>query len=496
MDAIQAVLDAGIGQIVKQVKEKKISAVEVVNYYLSRIERYNESLGCFMRLNPELIEDAKRVDAAVLNGQASHMLLCGVPVGIKDMIVTRGLETNAASKVLQGWIPPYDATVVRKIKEHGGLIVGKLNMDEFAMGSSNENSSWGLCRNPWDTHRVPGGSSGGSAASVAADLCTVSLGTDTGGSIRQPAALCGVTGLKPTYGRVSRYGAIAFASSMDQIGPLGKSAEDIASMMQVLSGHDVNDSTSLQDAVPDYKQACQRTIKGVRIGIPKEYFEKGLDPRIEQLIKEALSTLEKQGAKLVPVSLPHTKYGLSVYYILATAEASSNLSRYDGVRYGYRHKSADTHTLVDMYEKTRTEGFGEEVKRRILLGTYVLRSGYYDAYFKQAAKVRTLIRNDFSDAFALCDVIATPTSPVPAFPIGERIEDPMTMYLADVYTLNSNLAGIPAMSMPCGFVEEKAKRLPVGLQLMAPSLREDLLLQCAAEYQRQTEHHVQKPNLA
>lgn len=495
MSKLQTVINGGIDYIAKQVRQKNISAVEVATYYLERIERYDSQLGCFMRLNPHLMDDAKKMDALVSSGGADKMALCGVPVGIKDMIVTRDLETSCASKILEGWIPPYDSTVVRKIKDQGGLIVGKLNMDEFAMGSSNENSSWGLCKNPWDIRRVPGGSSGGSAAAVAAGLCAVSLGTDTGGSIRQPAALCGVVGLKPTYGRVSRYGAVAFASSMDQIGPIGKTAMDVALMMEVLAGHDIADSTSLRQRVPNYRKICEESIEGLRVGVPKEYFEKGLDVRIERLVQSAMDILVEAGASLVPVSLPHTKYGLSVYYILATAEASSNLARYDGVRYGYRHTSKDPLGLQEMYEKTRAEGFGDEVKRRILLGTYVLRSGYYDAYFNQAAKVRTLIQNDFRNVFEQCDVVLSPTSPVPAFKFGERIDDPIAMYLLDIYTLNSNLAGIPAISLPCGFVEEEGQQLPVGFQLMAPWLQEGLLLKSASAYQRATNHHLQRPQL-
>jgi aspartyl-tRNA(Asn)/glutamyl-tRNA(Gln) amidotransferase subunit A len=411
--------------------------------------------------------------------------LAGVPVALKDLFVTRGLPTTAGSRILAGWVPPYDGTVVEKLRAAGAVVVGKTSMDEFAMGSSNENSAFGPVRNPWDKTRVSGGSSGGSAAAVAAGLAAAALGTDTGGSIRQPAALCGVTGIKPTYGRVSRYGVVAFASSLDQVGPFGHSAHDCAVMLEAIAGHDPRDATSLEVPVPHYADAVARPVAGLTVGIPGEYFEQCPEP-VRQIVLDAVEELRRAGARTVPIRLPHTDYGIAAYYIIATAEASSNLARYDGVRYGLR---VDADSLQSMYMQTRAAGFGAEAKRRIMLGTYVLRAGYYDAYYLRAQKVRTLIQNDFKTAFESCDVIATPTAPNVAFKLGEKLSDPLQMYLNDVFTIPCNLAGLPGMSLPCGF----AGGLPVGLQLLGRPLGEETLFQVAGAYQRATDWHTRRP---
>jgi len=498
----------GVLELADAVRSRAVSAVEVTRAYLERGHALDGGLGSFLRFDDAgALAAAAEVDAKVARGEGGALPLCGVPVGIKDMISTRDLETTAASKILAGWLPPYDATVVRKLREAGAIVLGKLNMDEFAMGSSNENSAYFPCRNPWDTQRVPGGSSGGSAAAVAADLCPITLGTDTGGSIRQPAALCGVTGMKPTYGRVSRYGVIAFASSLDQVGPLGRSARDVAATLSVIGGHDAHDATSIPEAQPDYLAATTQSVKGLRIGLPKEYFAKGLDPQIETAVRAAIDSLVAQGAEVVEVSLPLTQYAIAVYYLIATAEASSNLSRYDGVRYGLRvtptveqlmsegGQAATKSALIEMYKRTRAEGFGAEVRRRIMLGTYVLRSGYYDAYYRRAGQVRTLMARDFAQAFEQCDVLATPTSPILAFKAGERTADPLQMYLADIYTISCNLAGLPGLSLPCGLAtpEGGSKALPIGLQLLGPPLGEANVLRAAAAYQRQTDWHKKRP---
>lgn len=488
-----------LSELASSVRSKKLSAVELTAAYLRRIHTLDGRLGCFLRIDEAgALAQAAAIDARVAQGEADAetLPLCGVPVGVKDILCTAGLETTCGSRILAGWVPPYDATVVARLRQAGAILLGKLNMDEFAMGSSNENSAAFPCKNPWDLSRVPGGSSGGSAAAVAAGLAAFTLGSDTGGSIRQPAALCGVVGLKPTYGRVSRHGLIAFASSLDQVGTLTRSVEDAALALQVIGGHDAHDATSLPDAQPNYRAACEMPLAGLRIGLPAEYFQAGLDPQIEAAVRTALQLLEKQGAVLVPVALPHTAYAVAAYYLIATAEASSNLARYDGVRYGHRAKvrveelEPGTSALFDMYCRTRQEGFGAEVKRRILLGTYVLRSGYYDAYYRRASQVRTLIRRDFLDAFAKerCDVLATPTSPVLAFRLGERSLDPLSMYLSDIYTIPCNLAGLPGLSIPCGFASpaEGGPPLPIGLQLLGPPLGEANILRAAAAYQRIT----------
>jgi len=414
----------------------------------------------------------------------------GLPVTIKDNICTDGLETECCSKILQGFRPPFDATVISKLKKSGAEIFPlKANMDEFAFGSSTENSYFGPTHNPWNLECVPGGSSGGSAAAVAADEAIWALGSDTGGSIRQPASFCAVVGLKPTYGRVSRFGLIAFASSLDQIGPITKDVEDAAILTQIISGYDANDSTSVNQDVPDYTLSLTNDIKGLRIGIPKEYFVEGLDPEVKSIIEEAINKLRTLGASVSQVSLPHTEYAVPVYYIIATAEASSNLARFDGVQYGYRAKSDN---LIGMYKQTRAEGFGDEAKRRIILGTFALSHGYYDAYYLRALKVRTLIKQDFDQVFSDFDCIVAPTSPTAAFKIGERTSDPLKMYLSDIYTISVNLAGIPAISVPCGFTK---KGLPVGLQIMARAFNEELLFRAAHTFEQNTEWHKLKPKL-
>ncbi len=483
-----SITDGSLHEVALAIREGRVSAVEATDAYLERIAAIDPSLGCYYRIDPTARDQARAVDEKIARGEDAG-LLGGVPVALKDLFVTKGLETTAGSRILEGWVPPYEGTPSRKLKQAGAVLLGKLSMDEFAMGSSNENSAYGPVRNPWDRERVPGGSSGGSAAAVAAGLCAGALGTDTGGSIRQPAALTGTTGLKPTYGRVSRYGVVAFASSLDQVGPLGRSALDCAYLLQAIAGHDPHDATSLAHPVPDYRQACARPFASLRIGIPSEYF-KDTPAAMGASVLAAVDELCKRGgATKVPVELPHTRYGIAAYYIVATAEASSNLARYDGVRYGLRVAGDN---LNAMYARTRDAGFGAEAKRRIMLGTYALRSGYYDAYYLKAQKVRTLIKRDFARAFERCDVIATPTSPSTAFKLGAKVDDPLEMYLNDVYTIPCNLAGLPGMSVPCGFIEG----LPAGLQLLGPPLGEERLFSVAGEFQRATDWHTKRPVIA
>jgi aspartyl-tRNA(Asn)/glutamyl-tRNA(Gln) amidotransferase subunit A len=416
--------------------------------------------------------------------------LAGIPVTIKDNICVKGEDTTCGSRILKGFKPPYDATVIRKLKEAGAVLMGKANMDEFAFGSSCETSCYGATRNPWDLERIPGGSSGGSAAAVASDETIMALGSDTGGSIRQPAALCGVVGLKPTYGRVSRYGLIAFASSLDQIGPITKDVTDSALLLSVIAGYDEMDSTSVDIPVPDYTKSLVKNVKGLRIGVPKEYFVEGLDKEVEASVKKAIALYKDLGASIVDISLPHTEYAVSTYYIIGPAEASSNLARFDGVQYGFRAEGAKD--LIDMYTKTRSQGFGDEAKRRILLGTYCLSSGYYDAYYLKAQKVRTKIKEDFENAFKVCDCIVTPTSPTAAFKIGEKADDPLGMYLSDIYTIPANLAGLPGISIPCGFT---SGGLPVGLQLIAKPFDEEMIFRTAFTFEQSTDFHKRKPKL-
>ena len=469
---MKELLHKDIQEVRGLLKKGKVTSTELTRFYLDRIKEHDGRVGAYLRTTEEAaLAMAADADKRIRAGKDGE--LTGIPFGIKDIFCTRGVETTCASQILKGFRPPYDATVIKILDEDGYVHLGRLNMDEFAMGSSTENSSYQITRNPWDLTRIPGGSSGGSAAAVMSGLCAAALGTDTGGSIRQPASLCGAVGLKPTYGRVSRYGLVAFASSLDQIGPITRNVADCAIVLKAIAGHDPMDSTSIPQPVPDYGAGLGKEIEGLRIGIPGEYFIEGMDPEVRQAVESSLATFEGLGAHIVPVSLPHTEYAVAVYYIICTAEASSNLARYDGVKYGMRVNGKD---IIDMYKKTRSAGFGKEVKRRIILGTYVLSSGYYDAYYRKAGQVRTLMRRDFDAAFGKCDVIVTPVSPTTAFKIGEKTEDPLTMYLSDIFTIPVNLAGLPAMSLPCGF---DGKGLPIGLQIIGKPLDEVLMLQAA-----------------
>jgi aspartyl-tRNA(Asn)/glutamyl-tRNA(Gln) amidotransferase subunit A len=460
---------------------KQVSARELASDFYARIEKRNPELNAYLALSPErAYAQADRIDALITEGATRDTLppLAGVPIAIKDVISTQGTRTTCGSKILETYVPPYDATAIERLERAGAVFLGKTNCDEFAMGSSNENSAYGAVRNPISLERVPGGSSGGSAAAVAAGLAVAALGTDTGGSIRQPGACCGVPGLMPTYGRVSRYGLIAFASSLDRIGPLTQNVTDAATIMSIISGHDPNDSTSAFAAVPNYASEIEQPIEGVRIGVPEDYFGEGLDPDVRRNVQAGISLLEKLGCKRVPIQMPHTDYAIATYYIVATAEASSNLARFDGVRYGLRVPGA---TLGEMYRKTRERGFGPEVKRRIMLGTYVLSAGYYDAYYLRAQKVRTLIARDFADAFQKVDAIIAPTAPTPAFRLGEKTADPLQMYLADIFTVTGSLAGVPGISIPCG----KTKcGLPIGMQILAPHFGESRVMQLARAFEK------------
>jgi aspartyl-tRNA(Asn)/glutamyl-tRNA(Gln) amidotransferase subunit A len=478
-----------IHELQDKLRAGQTTAAEIAASVFKRIDAVEKEVRAYITLMKELaIEEAARADEAILRGEMKA--LTGIPIALKDIFCAKGIRTTCGSRILSNFIPPYDGTVVEKLRAAGAIITGKTNMDEFAMGSSTETSFFGVTRNPWDLTRIPGGSSGGSAAAVAADECIASLGSDTGGSIRQPAALCGIVGLKPTYGRVSRYGLIAFASSLDQIGPFTKDVEDCAIMMNVIAGYDPRESTSVPEDVPDYRAFLGRGIEGWRVGIPKEYFIDGIDPEVEAAIREAIRVVERAGANCIEVSLPHTDYCVAVYYVVAPAEASSNLARYDGVKYGFR--SEDNRDLLDMYKKTRSAGFGEEVKRRIMIGTYALSSGYYDAYYRKASQVRALIKRDFEQAFANCDCILTPTSPTPAFKIGEKTDDPMQMYLSDIFTISANLAGIPGMSVPCGYTKSG---LPIGVQFLAGHFQEGRLIQIASAYETQAKIEKRSPAL-
>lgn len=471
----------GLG-LAESIRKKQISSRDAVKDLFQRIERLQPELNVYLSLDKDkALADAATIDERIARGGNAGML-AGVPIAIKDNICTRDFPTTCASKILKGFRPPYDAHVVECLRRQGAVIVGKTNLDEFAMGSSTENSAYGTTRNPWDVNRIPGGSSGGSAAAVSADMAHLSLGSDTGGSIRQPAALCGCVGLKPTYGRVSRYGLIAFASSLDQIGPITKDVSDAALLMEIIGNHDRRDSTSLPQAPEPYLALAEKPLESLRIGIPKEYFIEGLDPEVEKAVHSAVKVMERLGATVVSVSLPHTEYAVSAYYIVAPAEASSNLARYDGVHYGYR--SPRTDDLISMFSRSRAEGFGPEVQRRILLGTYALSSGYYDAYYLKASRVRQLIKNDFDEAFKKVDLLISPTTPDPAFAIGEKSDNPLAMYLADVFTIATNMAGGPAISIPCGFTSSS---LPIGLQIMADAGDEARLLRLARAYERETD---------
>jgi aspartyl-tRNA(Asn)/glutamyl-tRNA(Gln) amidotransferase subunit A len=470
-------------ELLDLLKQGKIRHQDILSDLKSYMDKVEPKVKAYAHL-PQETQDAPE-----------NSFLKGIPIAIKDNICTKGQLTTCSSHILENFDPPYDATVIERLKEKGALIFGKTNMDEFAFGSSCETSCYGPTRNPWDLQRVPGGSSGGSAASVASQEAIWALGSDTGGSIRQPAALCGVVGLKPTYGRVSRYGLIAFASSLDQIGPFTKDVYDAALLLNIIAGYDEKDSTSINSPVPDYTSYFAKNLKGVRIALPKEYFIKGLDKEVEKSVGQARSVLEKLGASFKEVSLPHTKYAVSVYYIIATAEASSNLARFDGVQYGFRAKPSNTDgsgEMISMYKHTRGQGFGLEAKRRIILGTYVLSSGYYDAYYLRALKVRTLIKKDFDQVFKDFDCVLTPTSPTPAFKIGEKLENPLSMYLSDIYTISANLAGVPAISIPCGFTKSK---LPIGLQLISAPFKEEDLFKVAYAFEQNTEWHKMKPNI-
>jgi aspartyl-tRNA(Asn)/glutamyl-tRNA(Gln) amidotransferase subunit A len=461
------------------VQDRKTTAVELADAFYSKIEKDDPQIGAYLTLSKErALGKASEMDALVSKGETLPAL-GGVPVGIKDVLVTRGVRTTAGSKILGNYVPPYDCTAVARLEAAGAVVLGKLNCDEFAMGSSNENSAWKPVHNPRDLSRVPGGSSGGSAAAVAADTAVVTLGSDTGGSIRQPASFCGVVGLKPTYGRVSRYGLIAFASSLDHIGPFGKTVKDAATVLRTIAGRDPMDSTSAEVPVPDYVAELEKPVRGLRIGVAKQYLGEGLDAEIRQSIEAAIQKLASLGCEIVEVSLPNTKYAIPTYYIIATAEASSNLARFDGVRYGYR--AADVRNLSQMYRRTRDQGFGAEVKRRIMLGTYALSAGYYDAYYLKAQRVRSLLTRDFDEAFKEVDAIVTPTSPTAAFKLGDRVDDPLAMYLADIYTVTANIAGIPGISVPCGETKEK---LPIGLQILGKHFDEATILRVAHQYER------------
>jgi len=475
-----------IAELSRSLKAREFSSEELTGHYLSRIEALDERLNCFVTVVAEqALEAARAADRRIAQGEAGP--LTGIPIAHKDIFCTQGVKTSCGSRMLDNFVAPYDATVVARLKSAGVVMLGKTNMDEFAMGSSNETSFYGPVRNPWDLDKVPGGSSGGSAAAVAARLAPAATGTDTGGSIRQPAALTGITGFKPTYGRVSRYGMIAFASSLDQAGTLTRSAEDAAMLLQVMSGFDERDSTSSPAPVPDYIAGIEGDLSGLKVGVPEQFLDEGLDADNRKRVEEALDVYRGLGASVETVSLPNLALSVPTYYVVAPAEASSNLSRFDGVRFGYRCKEA--RDLLDLYKRSRGEGFGDEVKRRIMTGTYVLSAGYYDAYYLQAQKVRQLINKDFQKAFQKVDVLMGPTSPTPAFGLGDKTEDPITMYLNDIYTIGVNLAGLPGASIPCGLVAG----LPVGLQLIGPHFSEMRLLNAAHRYQQQTQWHRQVP---
>lgn len=473
----------------QQLISQERSAVEIATATLQRIEALEPQLKSFLCVTAEqALAKAKQVDAKIAAGKAIA-LLEGIPVAVKDNMSTRGIPTTCGSRILEGFVPPYESTVTQKLQDLGAVIVGKTNLDEFAMGSSTENSGYQVTANPWDLERVPGGSSGGSAAAVAAEECVVALGSDTGGSIRQPASLCGVVGLKPTYGLVSRFGLVAYASSLDQIGPFGRTVEDAAILLQAIAGYDAKDSTSLNVPIPDYCQSLKTDLKGVKVGVITETFGEGLEGEVAETVQTAIATLKSLGATVQEISCPRFRYGLPVYYIIAPSEASANLARYDAVKYGIREKA---NNLLEMYTQTRANGFGTEVKRRIMLGTYALSAGYYDAYYLKAQKVRTLIKEDFDHAFAQVDVLVCPTSPTTAFKAGEKTADPLSMYLSDLMTIPVNLAGLPSISIPCGF---DSQNLPIGMQLIGNVLREDILFHVSYAYEQAASWHLQKPTL-
>ena len=472
-----------IAEAQRLLRKGEISNQELLRSVFDRIKNIDIKINAYVTITEEQAFDRLIAISGVNPSNPS----CGIPIAIKDNLCTKGIKTTCSSKILGSFIPPYESAVTQKLLDSGYIFTGKTNLDEFAMGSSTENSGFFPTKNPWDIKRVPGGSSGGSAAAVSSGMCIAALGSDTGGSIRQPAAFCGVVGLKPTYGRVSRFGLIAFASSLDQIGPITKNVEDCAILMNIISGHDIKDSTCADFLAPDYTEVLKNGVKGLKIGMPKEYFIEGIDKDVENAVKLAIEQLAAMGAEVIPISLPHTEYSIAVYYILATSEASSNLARFDGVKYGLR---IEGNNLLDMYLNTKSAGFGKEVKRRILLGTYSLSSGYYDAYYKKAQQVRTLIRKDFADAFKKVDVIITPTTPTPAFKLGEKMANPLQMYLNDIFTTPVNLAGIPAISIPCGLSKEG---LPIGLQIIGRDFDEETILRTSYAFEQATEHHKRIP---
>ena len=481
--------DLSLRDAAARVRRRETSSVELVRATLDRIAAVEPAVGAFLTVTEaEALAAAAAIDRRIAAGEDPGPL-AGVPVGIKDIICTAGIRTTAGSRILERFVPAYDATVTARLKRAGAVIVGKLNCDEFAMGSSTENSALGTTRNPWDGNRVPGGSSGGSGAAVAAGECHAALGTDTGGSVRLPAAFCGVVGLKPTYGRVSRYGVIAYASSLDQVGPLARDVADTALMLEAIAGHDPADSTASPRPVPSYLAALEQGVRGLRLGLPREYFVEGMQPEVEAGVRAAVRELERLGAIVEPVSLPHTEYAIATYYLIATAEASSNLARYDGIRYGLR---VPADSLGAMYEASRAAGFGTEVKRRIMLGTYALSAGYYDAYYLKAQQVRTLIRRDFEQVFQRCEALVTPVAPTTAFRLGEKIADPLTMYLSDIFTISVNLAGLPGLALPCGF---DASGLPIGLQVIGRPFDEETVLRIGAAYEQATDWHRRRASL-
>jgi aspartyl-tRNA(Asn)/glutamyl-tRNA(Gln) amidotransferase subunit A len=482
-----------VSEVAEGLRKKEFSSVELTKGLLARISQLNPDIHAYVTLcEEEALKQAEEADANMADAVSP---LYGVPMGLKDIFNTRGVRTTCCSNILKNFVPPYDASVVGRLRKAGMVMLGKLNMDEFACGSSTEHSCFGVTKNPWDFERVAGGSSGGSAAAVAADMAYYTLGTDTGGSIRQPASLCGTVGLKVTYGRVSRSGVTAMASSWDTIGPFAKTVRDAALILQEIAGKDQRDSTTPDVEVPDYSKNLGGSVKGLKVGLPKEYFGEGIDPKVEQTVREAVKKLESLGAMVKEVSLPYTKYAVAVYYISMPAELSANLARFDAIRYGSKPRE-EGKDMIDYYYQARSEGFGDEIKRRIMIGTYVLSAGYYDAYYRKAQQVRTLIIRDFEKVFQEVDVLATPVSPVPAFKIGEKADDPLAMYLADVFTIPVSCAGVPALSVPCGFVEgDSGKKLPVGMQLVGPQFREDLLFKVGSAYEQATDWYKQKPEL-
>jgi aspartyl-tRNA(Asn)/glutamyl-tRNA(Gln) amidotransferase subunit A len=483
----EALYNLSISRLAPLLARGEVSPLEVTDAFLSRIAAQDGAIKAYITVDEAGARaQAQEAEAQLRRGAATP--LTGIPLALKDVLATKGLKTTCGSRILEDFRPPFDATVCARLRAAGAVFLGKANMDEFAMGSSTENSAFGPTHNPWNRECIPGGSSGGSAAAVAADLCAGALGSDTGGSIRQPASLCGVVGLKPTYGRVSRYGLVAYASSLDQIGPLTKEVRDAALLLNCIAGPDPKDSTCVPTAAEDYLKGLEQGVRGLKLGVPKEFFGPGLDPEVDAAIRAALDTLAGLGAEILEVSLPHTEYAVATYYVVAVAEASSNLARYDGVKYGLR---AEGQNLMEMYAKTRRQGFGAEVRRRIMLGTYALSAGYYDAYYKKASQVRALIRRDFDEALARCDLLATPVSPTPAFRLGEKLDDPLTMYLSDIFTISANLAGIPGISVPCGF---SRGGLPIGLQLLGPPFGEAEILQAAYAFEQATDFHLRKPS--